>query len=1031
MKRSHTPSVSRITALFLAAVLLVTACQTCLGNDDNPADLAGLQGGLIVQLGASDTQAAAELSRTGRYLIHVLDTNAKAVQAAQQNLHQQGRYGLAWAEQPVANDRLPYAENLVNLIVAKDFTVPVQEMLRVLTPGGSAIAKKALADESFFESNAFTSVRTSGAYVIATKAWPNEMDAWSHPRHAADGNAVSLDSMVGPPERVRWIAAATSEVEGMVTAGGRNFYGGILARDSFNGLRLWHRHLAKPGENNPQEFALPRLAGSGSRPIASDQFVFASLGDRPVALNAATGEVAVDFGDLRSPKALLFDGFRVIAADNQTVRAFDVQTGKEIWNAPAAEPNNVIGDGKLVALIQGRVKRGEKAVAVVLDAATGEVVWTRDDYPWLVATTRTVLAKGQLVFEVSTMNDHDAGNAIHVVSAATGEPRWSKDFPPGMNHARQARAMFLEDDIWILHGGKINTNDKENRKRSPTEVSALDPLTGAVRKTFPAGMAHCFPPVCTPNFMFAGELDMTNLNSGEVIANRITKANCSRESGWIPANGLVYTTPKHCTCWPMLRGYVAMAPAAESTVHQDINEIKFLLERGSATVPTESAPAKETDWPLYRHDRWRSGSTVTAGPTELSTLWTSRLNEEIEADAQVKGPIISDWKENPVVKGPLSAPTVAAGIAYVTRPNAHELIAIDTATGEIRWRFTANGRLDTPPAIHRGLCLFGSAAGWVYALRADDGQLVWRMRAAPTDERIVAYGQVESPWPVPGAILVMDDVAYFAAGRQPLADGGILVFAVDPMTGEHHWTQRLDSVPQKGFYENSGLEFDPFDILHAEGDSIAMSRWIVSRDGQNVDVDKWNAFAKLNTGAGEVWIPRGTWTYGARHQDRFRGEAERRPLTVFRDKNVFSFLDGSTEVFRREFHLQDGEKFNSKWITGWEAARTAREGGKPYRNQRISTSAQWIKDPFTPEDEVKVDPKYGTQLHNEIHAMALAGDEKLYVVHRDGRLKVLSTETGYVIEERTVPPPAWDGLAIADGKLFLTTQAGQLICLGQ
>ena len=120
-----------------------------------------------------------------------------------------------------------------------------------------------------------------------------------------------------------------------------------------------------------------------------------------------------------------------------------------------------------------------------------------------------------------------------------------------MNHARQARAMFLEDDLWILHGGKINTSDKEKLKRSPTEVSALDPQTGEVRKTYPAGMAHCFPPVCTPNYVFAGELDMTDLNSGEVVANRITKANCSRESGWIPANGLVYTTPKHCTCWPM------------------------------------------------------------------------------------------------------------------------------------------------------------------------------------------------------------------------------------------------------------------------------------------------------------------------------------------------------------------------------------------------------------------------------------------------------------------------------------------------
>ena len=72
------------------------------------------------------------------------------------------------------------------------------------------------------------------------------------------------------------------------------------------------------------------------------------------------------------------------------------------------------------ALIQGRVRRGEKAEAVVLDAETGEVKWTRDDYPWLTLTTRTVLAKGMLVFEVSTLNDHDAGNGIHVVSADYG-----------------------------------------------------------------------------------------------------------------------------------------------------------------------------------------------------------------------------------------------------------------------------------------------------------------------------------------------------------------------------------------------------------------------------------------------------------------------------------------------------------------------------------------------------------------------------------------------------------------------------------
>ena len=63
--------------------------------------------------------------------------------------------------------------------------------------------------------------------------------------------------------------------------------------------------------------------------------------------------------------------------------------------------------------------------------------------------------------------------------------------------------------------------------------------------------------------------------------------------------------------------------------------------------------------------------------------------------------------------------------------------------------------------------------------------------------------------------------------------------------------------------------------------------------------------------------------------------------------------------------------------------------------------------------------------------MALASNGKLYVVHRDGRLKVVSTETGYVIDEATVPAPAWDGLAIAEGRLYLTTNTGKLICLGE
>ena len=63
--------------------------------------------------------------------------------------------------------------------------------------------------------------------------------------------------------------------------------------------------------------------------------------------------------------------------------------------------------------------------------------------------------------------------------------------------------------------------------------------------------------------------------------------------------------------------------------------------------------------------------------------------------------------------------------------------------------------------------------------------------------------------------------------------------------------------------------------------------------------------------------------------------------------------------------------------------------------------------------------------------MALAGDGKLYAVHQDGRLKVISTADGYVTSEIQVPSPAWDGLAIAEKCLYLTTQNVELLCLGE
>jgi outer membrane protein assembly factor BamB len=976
------------------------------------ADL-GISGGLCVIVGGDEVASAAPLAETGRFLVQVLHSDAAQVDALRKQLQDRGDYGLASVSQLPANGKLPYTENLVNLLVlgrSLGGDATAGEVARALCPRGAVLVAPGTVSEDQLRAASLVDVNRAHIgtdWLVARKPWPTGMDEWTHSRHSAAGNAVSSDVFVGPPRRVRWIAGAESEVPGVVSAEGRNFYAGVLARDGFNGLRLWNRDLVNPTASG--RFALKNLPGSTPTPVVAGDVLYAVTAGRLIALKAATGETLREYTEAGHPKVLLHEGGLLLVADEGSVRALDAESGKLVWRYEASAPRHLVSGENSVGLIQGDARRGEACEAVVLDKATGSPRWSRKDLPWAARVYRCVYHRGLVAYEVSTLNDEGSGNSLHLLSAADGKPVWEQDVLPGMNHNRQARAMFVEDRLWLLHGGK-----GADKKRLPIQCSAIEPATGEVLVTHDARLVQCFPPVATPRFMLSGEMDLTDLSTGKVSANHITKAACGRDSGWVPANGLIYVTPKHCVCWPMLRGYAALAPERPSGELADVplEKLDFTLETGVA--PTAAVPAAgDGEWPCYRHDAWRSGSTPAAGPTGLERLWTADLG-----GGPGDGPIVSDWNENPFIKGPVTSPVVAGGIVCVARPDRHEVVAFDSATGAVRWRFTADGRVDAPPTLHRGLCLFGSKSGWVYCLRAADGELVWRRRAAPVEELIVAYGQLESPWPVPGSVLVIDDVAYFAAGRQPLADGGILVFAVDPATGALRWVQRLNTVPQQGFYECSALEFDNFDMLSRQGDAIAMSRWAFDRQTGAISVDRWNAFTRVNTGGGDAWVPRGTWSYAPRHQKRIPADSALKPLTVVRDNVVFGCVQGLRSVYRRDFQLDQGETFETKWMTGWAAGKAFGAGQKPWPSDRLAEKAAWRVNLFGDSPTAPT-----------VESLVLAGD-RLYVGGSDGILRVLAAADGHVIAEQAIPVPLWDGMAVAHGQLFMSTANGELLCLG-
>jgi hypothetical protein len=213
------------------------------------------------------------------------------------------------------------------------------------------------------------------------------------------------------------------------------------------------------------------------------------------------------------------------------------------------------------------------------------------------------------------------------------------------------------------------------------------------------------------------------------------------------------------------------------------------LEEGPAFGKVAAAAPAADDWPMLRADASRSCAARGEVPDPLAVLWRKPLA------TRPGGWIVStSWRAQHHHNQTISAPVVAHGKVFVALIDKHQVVALDAARGDAVWRYTANARLDSPPTIHKGLCLFGCRDGWVYALRAADGQLAWRRRIAPLDQRILVYGQLESRWPVIGSVLLDGNRACATAGHEPRL--GILLWEFEPATGK---TLAFGTVPRLHF----------------------------------------------------------------------------------------------------------------------------------------------------------------------------------------------------------------------------------------
>lgn len=214
-----------------------------------------------------------------------------------------------------------------------------------------------------------------------------------------------------------------------------------------------------------------------------------------------------------------------------------------------------------------------------------------------------------------------------------------------------------------------------------------------------------------------------------------------------------------------------------------------MITRGvlAAMVASAGVVRGVDDWPMHLHDAGRSGFADTRIEMPLTQHWT---HVSYSAPEAAWAPPIPHAVEGNLEINRLDfdlAFQVAATdeAAYFGSSSDDQVRCLDLSTGAVRWSFFADGPVRLGPSLNSGKVYFGSDDGFVYCLNAKSGAVVWKRLLGFDRTRHLGNGRLISRWPVRSGVLIKDGIAYCGAGVFP--HEGIILAALDAETGEEIW----------------------------------------------------------------------------------------------------------------------------------------------------------------------------------------------------------------------------------------------------
>ena len=447
--------------------------------------------------------------------------------------------------------------------------------------------------------------------------------------------------------------------------------------------------------------------------------------------------------------------------------------------------------------------------------------------------------------------------------------------------------------------------------------------------------------------------------------------------------------------------------------------------------------ANGADWPTYRCDNARTGCTseTLVLPLVLRWLHVSLHPPQPAWPAPAERPREGFILRHRVIFDDAFQVVAAGGRLYFGSSADNKLYALDAATGEEIWSFYTTGPVRLAPAVWQDRVFVGSDDGFVYCLRSDNGELVWKKRGAPKDERLLGNGRMISRWPIRTGVLVDGGIVYFGAGIFPHENVYLVALSADD--GKLMWEN--DAISEEAAYRN---ELSPQGYLLASETQL----FVPSGRALPVGFDKSNGQLIFNRkygwrGAEAGGVIGGTYALLADNQVYTGTQNHLLALDQLTGKTGFAWFPGRRlTVVGNMAYMATGQEILAMDRVGYAEASRHRNSLeykiKALRNNARSAKGQALnkveQELISAQSELaqhystKVEPAVRWRVPSLCDAELIVTRNLVFAGGQD-EVKGFDRESGELVWDAKVEGKACC-LAVANGRLYVSTDKGNIYC---